>query len=575
MYLDISVKIPTIKGKITKRIKNGTVYIEYEYERNYDPKRKFTTVKRATIGKECSEKPEFMSPNQNYLKYFPAAELPEEKDRSARSCCLRIGTYLVISQIIREYNLDKILENYFYEKEKGLFLDLVTYSIICENNAGQYYPDYAYNHPLFTERMKIYSDSKVSDFLNSMTDEQSVGFLNEWNEKRNHREKIYFSYDSTNKNCQAGEIEMVEYGHAKDSKGLPVFNYSIAYDARNEEPLFYEKYCGSINDVSQLQFMLDKARSYGYRKIGFILDRGYFSKSNIQYIDNYGYSFIIMSKGMNLFVKRLIKENAGSFEKKRLFFIDEYKVNGKTVTGRLYADDTKDRYFHIYHSSAKESAERNILESRLSQMKKFLEKYTNKEKQFGNEFEKYFELIYDEKTSKFLFARERTEIIDEEINLCGYFVIITSEKMTVKEAIELYRSRDASEKLFRGDKAYLGNKSIRVQSDESASAKIFIEFVALIIRNKIYSCLKHEMKNIGKRLNYMTVPGAIKELEKIEMGRQMDNVYRLDHAVTANQKAILNAFGMDAEYVINKAAELSQILQSKVTNRTETNKEEY
>lgn len=575
MYLDISVKIPSIKGKITKRIKNGTVYIEYEYERIYDSKRKFTTVKRATIGKECSEKPEFMSPNQNYLKYFPAAELPEEKDRSARSCCLRIGAYLVISQIIRKYSLDKILANYFYDKEKGLFLDLVTYSIICENNAGQYYPDYAYNHPLFTERMKIYSDSKVSDFLNSMTDEQSVGFLNEWNEKRNHREKIYFSYDSTNKNCQAGEIEMVEYGHAKDSKGLPVFNYSIAYDSKNEEPLFYEKYSGSINDVSQFQFMLDKARSYGYRKIGFILDRGYFSKSNIQYMGNYGYSFIIMSKGMNLFVKGLIKENAGSFEKKRLFFIDEYKVNGKTVTGRLYADDTKDRYFHIYHSSAKESAERNIMESRLSQMKKFLEKYTNKEKLFGNEFEKYFELIYDEKTSKFLFARERTEIIDEEINLCGYFVIITSEKMTAREAIELYRSRDASEKLFRGDKSYLGNKSIRVQSDESASAKIFIEFVALIIRNKIYRCLKHEMKNLGKRLNYMTVPGAIKELEKIEMGRQMDNVYRLDHAVTANQKAILNAFGMDAEYVINKAAELSEILQNKVTNKTETNKEEY
>ena len=71
MYLDISVKIPSIKGKITKRIKNGTVYIEYEYERNYDPKRKFTTVKRATIGKECSDKTEFMCPNQNYLKYFP------------------------------------------------------------------------------------------------------------------------------------------------------------------------------------------------------------------------------------------------------------------------------------------------------------------------------------------------------------------------------------------------------------------------------------------------------------------------------------------------------------------------
>ena len=25
------------------------------------------------------------------------------------------------------------------------------YSIVCENNAGQYYPMYAYNHPLFTK----------------------------------------------------------------------------------------------------------------------------------------------------------------------------------------------------------------------------------------------------------------------------------------------------------------------------------------------------------------------------------------------------------------------------------------
>lgn len=63
--------------------------------------------------------------------------------------------------------------------------------------------------------MKQYSDSTVSDFLNSVTDDQSIGFLNSWNETGNHREKIYISYDSTNKNCQAGDIEMVEFGHPK------------------------------------------------------------------------------------------------------------------------------------------------------------------------------------------------------------------------------------------------------------------------------------------------------------------------------------------------------------------------
>ena len=54
----------------------------------------------------------------------------------------------------------------------------------------------------------------------------------------------------------------------------------------------------------------------------------------------------------------------------------------------------------------------------------------------------------------------------------------------------MYKSRDESEKLFKSDKTYLGNGAIRVQTDEAADAKIFIEFVALIIRNKIYTSLK-------------------------------------------------------------------------------------
>ena len=64
-----------------------------------------------------------------------------------------------------------------------------------------------------------------------------------------------------------------------------------------------------------------------------------------------------------------------------------------------------------------------------------------------------------------------------------------------------------------------------------------------------------------KRPNYMTVPAAIKELEKIEMVRLTDNKYRLDHAVTAAQKTILKAFGMDADMIKYYAAEISQILK--------------
>ena len=209
MYLDFLVKVPTVKGKITRRKKSNVVYIEYEYDRVYDPSRKYTFPKRVTIGKLSDTDPELMKPNQNFLKYFPDAELPESKNRTSRSSCLRVGAYFVLRKIIEECSLKDILGKYFRSRDMGLFLDLAVYSIIAENNAAQYYPDYTYNHPLFTEKMKQYSDSTVSDFLNSVTDDQSTGFLNTWNESRNYREKIYISYDSTNKNCQAAVIQKV------------------------------------------------------------------------------------------------------------------------------------------------------------------------------------------------------------------------------------------------------------------------------------------------------------------------------------------------------------------------------
>ena len=502
-----------------------------------------------------------MRPNQNFLKYFPDAELPESKSRTSKSSCLRVGAYFVLRKLIEECSLKDILGKYFVPRDMGLFLDLAVYSIIAENNAAQYYPDYTYNHPLFTEKMKQYSDSTVSDFLNSVTDDQSTGFLNTWNESRNYREKIYISYDSTNKNCQEGDIEMVEFGHPKVDVGEPIFNYVVAYDSHNQEPLFYEKYIGSLNDISQLQFMLDKASGYGYKKIGFILDRGYFSSENIQYMDKCGYSFIIMVKGMSALVNELILENKGTFENKRINNIYEYGVYGKTIRHRLYASDKKERYFHLYHSISKESAERMEIENRINQMTQYLKKYQNKVKEFGPGFEKYFNLHYDEKSQAFILPEERSSVLERELDLAGYFCIITSEKMSAKEAIELYKSRDVSEKLFRGDKSYLGNKSIRVYSEESARAKIFVEFVAMIVRCKMYIKLKEEMKKLDKRPNYMTVPAALKELEKIEMVRQLDNIYRLDHAVTANQKVILKAFGLDANSIKYFASELSKELK--------------
>jgi transposase len=562
MFLKYKVDIPVVPGKLVRKKRGGHTYIEYEYERIYDPAKQYTYPKRASIGRVDPENPNRMTPNENFLKYFPDADIPEEIDRSERSPYLNIGPYVVLQKLIRDSKLREILGEYMDEKDTGFLLDLACYSIIEENNAGQYYPDYAYDHALFTPDMKLYTDSKVSDFFRKLRPEQSVGFLNSWNKSKNKRQKIYLSYDSTNKNCQAGDIDLLEYGNAKTDASLPIFNYSVACDSANKEPLFYELYPGSLNDISQLTCMIDKAHGYGYRNIGFILDRGYFSKGNLEYMEKNGYSFLIMVKGMKDFIREIVIENQGSFENSRGKYIDRYDLYGTTVKSLLYEGDAKKRNIHIYYSDGKAYGEKQEIKQKIRRLKKYLDGCVGKEcVAFGPEIMKYFYLNFEKDGKTLKLAEENTSAVEKELSLAGYFAIVSSENMTAREAIELYKSRDASEKLFRSDKSYLGNKSMRVYSDEALSSKVFIQFIALILRSRIYIALKEKSEKMLKKPNYLTVPAALKELEKIVMIRHLDGVYRLDHAVTATQKTILDAFGLNEGNVRYQAKEIEKILQ--------------
>ena len=558
MYLNTTVKIPVMKGKIITKKKGGATYILYQYGSEYNQDKKYAVPQRTIVGKMSSEDPTLMFPNERFQIYFPDAEIPEELPFAYRSCCLKIGSCIIIQKVIDEYKLRPMLTKRFGD-DTGLILDLVAYLVVEEENAGQYYPDFAFTHPLFSEKMKIYSDSKVCRLLQSITKDQCISFLDDWNKGRDHKSRIYISYDSTNKNSDAGDIDIVEFGKAKDDKGLPVFNLSIAMDKTNRVPLFYEEYPGSITDVSQFTFMVDKVIEYGYKKIGFILDRGYFSKENIRYIDANGYTFIIMCKGCRPLVSSLVLENQGTFETKREAAIRSYKVYGTTVSSRLYEDDEKDRYFHIYYNPSKQAAEREHLEQRIEKFRQFMDKHIGKDNKFGKTYQDYFHLHYDRK-GIFRGADERTDVIERELQLCGYFCIITSEKMTASQALIQYKGRDISEKLFRADKTFIGSKSERVQSSQSMSAKIFIEFVALIVRNRSYNLLKEQMLRMEARQKYMTVPAAIRELEKIEMVRRNGGTYKLDHAVTKTQKIILSSFGLDTDSVLSSAEEISKLL---------------
>ncbi|MBQ9327532.1 MAG: transposase [Solobacterium sp.] len=551
MYFDTYVDVPNVPGKITVKMKK---YVMFEIGRIYLPEKKYNRPERVCIGILKEDDDTKMKPNETFRIHFPDVQLDEVRD-SKRSSCLRIGDYLIIDKIVREYQLDELLKANF-DEDTGLLLDLVAYSLITEDNAGQYYPDYAYNHPLFSKDMTIYSDSKISDFLNDMDDDQRIGFLNAWNTI--HRsEKIYISYDSTNKNCQAMDIELCEYGHSKDDANKPIINTAVSYDVDNKIPLFYEEYPGSIVDISELDTMIEKAVGYGYKDIGFILDRGYFSKANIRHLDELNYDFLIAAKGTAKFIRKFIDEAKGGFESEHKTRNRRYQVYGKTVKMPVFSDD-KDRYVHVFYNDLKAAIDRENFENDLSRMEMVMDKGLGTKKDYSS-FKKFYNVHYDT-DGIFTDYTPRYKIIEKEKSYCGYFVLISSNIENANKALMLYKSRDVSEKLFRADKSYLGNRAYRVQSVSSVKSKTFIAFIALIIRNRIFTYLSEEGMKYSSKPNYMDVPAALKELEKIEMIKGSDDIYRLDHAVSATQKKILKAFNMNASSVVDKANKIKKRL---------------
>ena len=167
-----------VRGKLILQLRGNAKYVYYEYDRVYDPKRKYPIVKRSTIGKLSDEDTDKMRPNENFRKFFPEVEAPGERGDADRSSALKAGTYMVINQAVKGLGLGEKLEAAFGARNSGLILDLAAYSVITENNAAQCYPDYAYNHPLFTPNMRIYSDSTISDFLRNLSEDQRQSFLN-------------------------------------------------------------------------------------------------------------------------------------------------------------------------------------------------------------------------------------------------------------------------------------------------------------------------------------------------------------------------------------------------------------
>ena len=112
--------------------------------------------------------------------------------------------------------------------------------------------------------------------------------------------------------------------------------------------------------------------------------------------------------------------------------------------------------------------------------------------------------------------------------------------MEASEALDIYSDRDSIEKMFRALKSGMEFDHAGVQSRMSLESKVFLTFIASIIRNEIFQGTK-ELR-LEDRENY-TVPAVLKTLDMMEATKNTrTGRYVRRYASTKKQKKILEAF---------------------------------
>ena len=139
------------------------------------------------------------------------------------------------------------------------------------------------------------------------------------------------------------------------------------------------------------------------------------------------------------------------------------------------------------------------------------------------------------------------ESFDEEES--GLFLDLIACEITCANDAKIYYPLYAYEHpLFAQDMKIYDNAKV----SGFLGRKIVKEYMKAFlptIKDEIYTKIQDVLDRKVKNSNAISAQIAFRDLEKIELLRGQDQVYRLDHALTEMQESILEAFSMDISYV--------------------------
>jgi transposase len=446
----------------------------------------------------------------------------------------QFGSFFLFKQIAARIGLLQTLETVFPENWPDIF-DLACF-IVSNGEPFMYCQDWLSKTDAFPSSL---SSVDITRLLCSLGHREQEQFFSAWGKYRSEQE--YLALDITSVSSYSELIDEVEWGYNRDGEQLAQVNLCMLLGEQSRLPVFQSLYNGSIKDVSTLKSTLSLAFHIQGHRLTLVMDKGFFSKNNVKTLLSgpLKSKFLLALPWTVSFAQEQVeRELEGIDSPDRVLLFGKEVLRG--VSRRLDWPGMKgDRpvpvYVHIYYNLTKADERKNSLYGYAASLVE-LAKKDSADKRYIAEFGKYLVIKKSGKS-----GRERVsirhEVLRKELRHAGWMVLISNHVKDAAEALRIYRAKDVIEKGFLKLKNNLDLNRLRVHGDTAMRAKVFIDFIALIILSHIH--------------NIMLEKGLYKTMTKVELIRHMEKLKvqyikgdRILFPISKTQKTILGAFGI-------------------------------
>lgn len=416
------------------------------------------------------------------------------------------------------------LQDVFGEDLAKKILSLSFYILATKNDALDdfSYFDMSHRHPYGHD----ISGSESSAILASIQAEHVHEFFKAIRKPgtsaRGH--EYFCAFDGTAFSSYAGGLSEVEVSKGKQDPDLKHFAMASVCSSDEGRCAYYRLYRGNIPDIQTIDNFVDVTKAMGYTFRRMVLDRGYCSWNNLHRLYHECRYDVIMCIKSNMTVyKDALSTARGTFEADSSCYLPAHGVYGKTVRQEVLLTDrygiahTTTVYVHVYYNRLKAAEQEprlyRDLEDSLAQL---TEKVQKKELTVSDACKRQFSckqksLISVRKTgnSKCVFEMDCKKV-DEAAGKLGYFMLLSTEKLSAGQILDIYRAKDGVERVFNNVKNDIGFDRPAVKTDATLEGKVFIVMLAGMLSTIIRNAMRVHRKELTRKMTYGKL---IKELE--------------------------------------------------------------